>query len=347
LGVTKRIARGPRRRGYAARMRRHALPAIALALAAALFFTATYVLNRAMATAGGHWAWSASLRYLLTLPLLALVLPWQGGFGPVWRALRAHPGPWLLWSGVGFGLFCLCLTWAAASGPSWLVAGTFQLTVIAGMLLAPLLYRDARARLPKRALGLGLLIVGGIALLQFGHFHGALDRRAWLALGSVSLAAFLYPLGNRQILLHLERSGENLNASQRVFGMTLASQPCWWLVAAVAATRVGAPPASQVLLAGGVALFAGTIATILFFAATGRVRNDPAALGAVEAMQAAEILFSTALGALFLHETWPRGWAAAGAWLVVVGIVGLGLLVGRDSAGDERATRTLRTDRGA
>jgi len=31
----------------------------------------------------------------------------------------------------------VCLTWAAAYAPAWLVAGTFQLTVIAGMLLAP------------------------------------------------------------------------------------------------------------------------------------------------------------------------------------------------------------------
>src|SRR5690606_6188437 len=60
--------------------RRIALVAVGIALASALFFTATYVLNRAMASAGGHWAWSAALRYLLTLPMLALVLPMRGGF---------------------------------------------------------------------------------------------------------------------------------------------------------------------------------------------------------------------------------------------------------------------------
>jgi drug/metabolite transporter (DMT)-like permease len=279
--------------------------------------------------------------------MLALVLPWQGGIAPVWRSLRAHPLPWLLWSSIGFGLFCLFLTVAAASGPSWLVAGTFQLTVIAGMLMAPLLYRDERARLPKRALSLGVLIVGGIALLQFGHFNGHLDRAAWFAFASVSISAFLYPLGNRKILLHLERSGENLNATQRVFGMTLASQPFWIAMAVFAYCHAGPPPLSQALLAGGVALSTGTIATILFFAATGMVRNDPAALGATEAMQAAEILFSTLLGALFLGEAWPRGWAALGALAVIVGIVAMGVLVGRESAGNEAATKRLRTDRGA
>jgi len=86
-------------------MRTRALAAVLIALASALFFTATYVLNRAIATSGGHWAWSATLRYFLTLPMLACVLPWRGGFAGVWRAMGAHPRAWLVWSGVGFTLF--------------------------------------------------------------------------------------------------------------------------------------------------------------------------------------------------------------------------------------------------
>ena len=328
-------------------MRTRALAAVLIGLASALFFTATYVLNRAIATSGGHWAWSATLRYFLTLPMLACVLPWRGGFVSVWRAMRAHPGAWLVWSGIGFTLFCVCLTWAAAYAPAWLVAGTFQLTVIAGMLLAPLIYDDARARLPRGALALGVLIVAGVAAMQLGHFHGSLDRNAWLALASVTISAFLYPLGNRKILLHLERTGGTLNATQRVFGMTLASQPFWIVVAIYAGSVAGVPPLSQIALAAGVALFAGTIATILFFHATALVQDDASALGAVEAMQAAEILFSTVLGVVLLGESAPHGIALGGALIVALGIVGLGVLVGRRSAGDGRATRALRTDRGA
>ncbi len=328
-------------------MRRNPFVAVLLALASALFFTSTYVLNRAMAEAGGHWAWSAALRYLLTLPMLAAALPLMGGAAPVWQALRRHPLVWLGWSFVGFTLFCVCLTWAADHAPAWLVAGTFQLTVIAGMLLGPLLYRGERARLPGRALALGVLVVLGIGLMQAGHYQGALDREAWLALAAVAFAAFLYPLGNRALLLHLEQTGERLNATQRVFGMTLASQPSWWLIAAWAGSVAGSPPWSQVVLAGGVALFAGTIATILFFRATEMVQDDPAALGAVEAMQAAELVFSTALGVAFLGEHVPGGVALVGAALVIAGILALGALAGRRAAGDARAARALRSDRGA
>jgi len=326
---------------------RRSLAAVAIALASALFFTLTYVLNRVSATEGGHWAWTASLRYLITLPLLLPLMRWQGGVAPVWRAVRAHPRAWLRCSAIGFVAFYVLLSYAAGSGPSWLVAGSFQFTVIAGMLLAPLIYRDARRRIPPAALGIGAVIFAGVLLLQFGHAHGALDRAGWIALAALLGAAFMFPLGNRLLLLHLERTGENLNATQRVFGMTLASQPLWILVAAFAWQQAGTPPAMQVWLAASVALAAGVIATILFFQATGMVRDNPVALGATEAMQGAELLFATAIGVVFLHEAWPRGIAVWGAVLVVLGIVAFAILVGRRSAGSLPRTRALRTDRGA
>ncbi|QWF19928.1 multidrug resistance efflux transporter family protein [Lysobacter capsici] len=317
-----------------------------IALAAALFFTCTYVLNRAAATGGGHWAWTAALRYLLTLPMLLLVMPLLGGVRPVWRAIRAHPGPWLLWSGIGFVLFYVCLSYAASSGPSWLIAATFQLTVIAGMLCAPLLYRDARAKVPLPALLVGAVIVAGVLLLQFGHGGGTLDRAGWIALICVAVSAVAYPLGNRGLLLHLEQAGIELNATQRVFGMTLASQPLWWALAVYAGVEAGVPPMGQVGLAAGVALSAGVIATVLFFQATGMVRNDPTALAAAEAMQAAEILFATVIGALWLGEAWPQGRALVGACVVMLGIVAFSVVAARAAAGNERRVKALRSDRG-
>ena len=322
-----------------------AVAAIGVGLAAAAFFTTTYVLNRAIANEGGHWAWSAALRYFCTLPLLLPLMPWQGGVAPVHAAIRAHPLPWLRWSAVGFVLFCVCLTYSADAAPAWLIAGSFQITVIAGMLLSPWLYRDARRRIPRGALALGSVVFAGVLLMQFGHFRGALDGAAWIALGCVLIAAFAYPLGNRKLLLHLERSGERLNATQRVYGMTLMSQPLWLVVALWAWWQAGGPGLSQVVLAAGVALGSGVIATVLFFQATGMVRSNATALGGVEAMQAAEILFATTLGALFLNEPWPQGWAAVGALLVIGGIVAIALLAGRQNV-NECAIAALRSDRG-
>jgi drug/metabolite transporter (DMT)-like permease len=183
--------------------------------------------------------------------------------------------------------------------------------------------------------------------MQFGHSNGQLDRTAWIALLCVLGSAVLYPLGNRLLLQHLESSGEHLNATQRVFGMTLASQPLWWLVAAFAWQQAGAPPPSQIALAAGVALSAGVIATILFFQATGMVRNNPVALGAAEAMQAAELLFATLLGVYWLHEAWPQGVALWGAALVILGIVAFSWVVARPAAASVADSQALRGDRGA
>lgn len=44
----------------------------------ALFFAFTFIFNRSMNLAGGSWMWSASLRYLFSLPIMA-VLVWQKG----------------------------------------------------------------------------------------------------------------------------------------------------------------------------------------------------------------------------------------------------------------------------
>jgi len=102
-----------------------------------------------------------------------------------------------------------------------------------------------------------------------------------------------------------------------------------------------------VTFAGGVALGAGVIATVLFFQATGMVRNNPTALAAAEAMQAAEILFATLIGVLWLGEAWPQGRALAGAVLVVIGIVVFSIVAARASAGDARAVDEASGDRGA
>ena len=324
---------------------RVALAAVGLALLSALFFTMTYVLNRASASGGGHWAWLASLRYLITLPLMLPLMRVQGGMRPVLRSIGAHPWAWLRCAGIGFVLFYVLLSFAASSGPSWLVAGSFQFTVIAGMLCAPLLYRDARRRIPAAGIAVAALIIAGVLLMQFGHASGALDRAAWIALGCVLVSAVAYPLGNRLLLLHLERSGEALNATQRVFGLTLASQPMWLLVAAYAAFAAGPPSAAQVWLAAGVALSAGVIATILFFQATGMVRDQPLALGAVEAMQGGEVVFAVLLGVLLLGEAWPGGRTLAGAALVVAGIAAFAWVVARPGAGGDVAA--LPTDKGA
>ena len=295
--------------------------ALVLGLAAAAFFAVTFVLNRSMADAHGHWAWSASLRYLVTAPVLLGILAARGRLPALAAAWRAAPAAWLGWGTVGFTVFYATLTGAGALAPGWVVAGTWSVTIVAGLLLAPFLYADHRAVIPRRALVASAVVVGGVLLVQVGQVRAADLRTALGGLSLVLVAAVAYPLGNRKMMLAVEQARADVDPFVRTTAMTLGSLPAWILVAGYGLFRVGWPPASQVGQAAVVALSAGVVATALFFAATDRVRRDPVALAAVEATQAAEVPFALAFEVALLGAAWPDPLGWAGLAIIVLGIV--------------------------
>src|SRR5690606_17047881 len=126
--------------------------ALLLGLLSAIFFSSTYIFNKSMAMAGGDFLWSASLRYLFTLPLILIIALLSKGGKTLIKELWRNPTPWFIWGTVGFGFFYLALTAAADISPAWLVAGTFQTTIVAGLLISPFIYSDYRKVIPKKAL---------------------------------------------------------------------------------------------------------------------------------------------------------------------------------------------------
>jgi drug/metabolite transporter (DMT)-like permease len=293
------------------------LRAMGIGLLAALLFSTTFVVNRNMQLGGGAWEWIASLRYLMMLPLLALIVAVRGGIAPVLAALRARPAGWIGWSTVGFGLFYAPMAFAVSAGPSWLLAGTWQLTILAGIVLAPLLYRDHRAVIPPKAVAGALVVLSGVALMQAEH-AGAVGADALLVgVLPVLVAACAYPAGNRKTM---EVADGALDTWQRILAMTIASLPFWLLLATVGFARTGTPAADQLAQAAVVAVIGGVLATTLFFAATARVRHDPTRLAAVEATQSGEVAFAAALEVLLIGTAFPSPAAWAGMALIVGGI---------------------------
>lgn len=295
--------------------------AVGLGVVSAAFFAVTFVLNRAMAVAQGHPAWTASLRFLLMVPLLAVLLAARRQGPALVRAWRAAPMAWVTWGTVGFVVFYVPLVVAAAWVPAWVVAGTWPLTILAGVLLAPLLYTDARRRIPGRALASSLGIVAGVAVLQAAHAGASSPRVALAGAALVAVAAVAYPLGNRGAMLAMERAGLAVDPLVRVTAMTLGSLPAWLAVAAYGRAAAGWPPAEQVMQAGVVALCSGVVATTLFFAATDRVGASPAGLAAVEATQAAEVPFALALEVALLGAPWPGPAGLLGLGVIVAGLL--------------------------
>jgi drug/metabolite transporter (DMT)-like permease len=288
--------------------------ALCYGILASFFFAFTFIFNRSINLSGGYWVWSASLRYLFTLPLMWVLVKKQKGLGAVLEAIKAAPGRWLLWSTVGFGLFYLPLTAASVYGESWFVAATWQLTIIAGVLTTPLFGK----KIPLKNLLCSLVILAGIFLLQLSHFHSMDASGTLAALVLILIAAFSYPLGNRKMM---EACPPTISTIGRVFGMTLCSMP-FWLVASVAALAAsGAPSGGQVVQSFVVALFSGVVATLLFFEATNLTRQNPKQLAVIEATQSGEVLFTLLGGILFLEDGLPTlsGWV--GIALIVAGMI--------------------------
>lgn len=290
----------------------------------ALFFAFTFIFNRSMNLSGGSWMWSASLRYLFSLPMLAILAWRKGELAGVLSAIKKAPLTWLVWSTVGFGLFYGPLSLASIYGESWFVAATWQITILAGLLLTPLFGQ----KVPGKQLLMTLVILLGIILIQIPYFGSGLGSGVVRASLLILLAAFAYPLGNRKMMVHCKQ--DQLSTTQRVFGMTLMSTPFWVILSVFAVADAGLPSGGQVLQSLIVAVFSGVVATLLFFEATNLVKHNHKQLAVVEATQAGEVLFTLLGGCLFLRDSLPSLWGFLGIAIVTIGIIGNSLLTGSD-----------------
>lgn len=288
--------------------------ALILGLFASFFFAFTFILNRSMHLSGGSWVWSASLRYLFTFPLFALLVWRGGGFARVHAAIRQSPLQWIVWSTVGFGLFYAPISYAADHGESWLIAASWQVTIVMGLLLSPLFQK----RIAVKNLGAALVILVGVFLLQLKNILAFRLTSVAETLLPILVAAVAYPLGNRKMMAHCP---PELTTTERVYGMTLCSLPFWVLLAGYGLVTRGAPSGTQVLQSLGVALLSGVIATLLFFRATDLVKHSQRQLAVVESTQSFEVLFTLLGGVLLLHDSLPDLFGWIGVGLIVVGMV--------------------------
>jgi len=295
--------------------------ALVLGLLASLFFAITFIVNRLMSLGGGSWIWSASLRFFWMLPFFLLIVLSRRNFGALWIEMKKNKLKWILWSTVGFGVFYAPLTFAAAYSPSWLVASTWQFTIVAGILLAPLIHRSGRpmegSLLPS--LLFSAIIICGIVVMQLNEAESlALDH---MALGTlpVLLAACAYPLGNRKTMMF---TGGRLDVYQRILGMLIGSLPFWLLLSGYdLLVEHSLPGKEQYIQTLIVALTSGVVATSLFFLATDKVRHDEKSLAMVEATQSTEVMFALMGEMVLLNAPIPSNYAMGGMVLIIVGMV--------------------------
>lgn len=298
---------------------------ITLGVLASLFFSSTFVLNRSMSLAGGHWAWTSSLRFGYMLIFLVLLL-WatQGrkALTQVWRVYRQHWGFWTVAGSIGFGVFYALITFSATYAAGWVIATTWQVTILATPIVLAFFHRPV----PTKGIVLTILIFIGIVLVNIEQATRINAQGVLFSAMPVLVAAFAYPIGNQ--LVWEARLGENKriphinapileNGFARVLLLTIGSIPFWVLLLFV--TNPPPPSSGQWISTALVALLSGVIATTLFLYAR-HLSKQPYEIAAVDATQAMEVVFSLAGEILLLSGASPGALGIAGIALTVLGL---------------------------
>lgn len=297
---------------------------IALGLLSALFFSSTFVLNRLMSLEGGHWFWSASLRYLFMIVLLAIVIRLLQGQKPLRALFKLFREHWLFWTvagSIGFGCFYALLCFSADYAPGWVIAATWQLTIIASLFVLMLFGRT----FPKRIWLFSTIIVIGVGLINTSHigsFHWAEFAKGAFPM---LIAAFCYPFGNQLVWeskhghKHFPKIDSPLleNAFNKVFLLSLGSLPFWCMLMFLIQPPM--PTLGQVINTSLVALFSGLVATTLFLRARHKAHKS-SELAAVDATQSSEVIFALLGEMLFLGAALPNTQAWVGMALVFSGL---------------------------
>jgi len=295
--------------------------AIGWGVIASLFLSSTFIINSLLAGSGGYWAWTAALRSLFLIPILGIVVFAAKQLTPLIKAFLQEPKIFIKWGIVGFGVLYTSLAIASLLSPGWMVAATFQINILAGILLAPFIYPDERKFIPRRALILSAIIIAGVFVMQFekmSQLHST--GNVLLSFFIVLLGAVVWPLGNRKLLVDLEHKGVHLNALQRVLGMSVGCLPLLLILSAIGYMKVGLPPVAQCQSSFYSALFSGFLGGVGFYQATQMVKKNPVALAAIEATQVFEILFTLA-GEMILKGTpLPGFYGRIGLLIVLSGI---------------------------
>jgi drug/metabolite transporter (DMT)-like permease len=293
---------------------------------ASFFFSSTFVLNQAMKLSDGNWMYTASLRFLFMIPFLLAIVAFRGNLAALLSDMKKRLWTWFGWSFIGFGVMYAPTCFAAEYEPGWLIAGTWQITIVAGSLLAPLFYKVVstpngpvriRESIHWKGLGVSLIILFGVGVMQMSQAGHLSATDLLYGVVPVMIGAFAYPLGNRKMM---EVCEGRLDAYQRVLGMTLASFPLWIGMFIYALLHDGLPSAGQTGQSMLVAVSSGVIATVLFFTATDMAKGSAQKLAAVEATQSGEVVFAAAGELLLLPVPIPSAVSWIGMFLVIAGM---------------------------
>lgn len=269
--------------------------------------------------------WSASLRYAFMVLFLVTIMYSKGGVRQLRGVLNLFFSHWKFWifsGSVGFGGFYALICFSADYSPGWVIAATWQFTIVASLFVLMLFGRS----FPKRIWFFSALIFLGVALVNLSYIDH-FDYKVFVSGGlPVFIAAFCYPLGNQMVWEAQNGNNRKLpsikspllnNVFNKIFLMTLGSLPLW--IALILFTHPPAPGLNQILNTSLVALFSGIFATGIFLFAR-NLASTSNELAGVDATQASEVVFALIGGVFFIGSKSPNMESLAGLLLIVIGL---------------------------
>lgn len=301
---------------------------VILGILAAFFFSSTFVINRWISTEGGHWYWTATLRYIFVILILTPFLAAFFGRNFLKRCLKCFVDNiwfWLLSGGIGFGVFYLTLCYSASFAPGWVIATTWQLTI----LISPVMLRTFKFSIKSGSFLFSSIAFIGVLMVNYHEFT-SFDNSEIKGAIYVLIAAVSYPFGitlcklamtNRLEWIEIGDTDLLDNTFARIWLMSLGCIPIL-IITGILAGVSELPSMNQTIGVGYVAISTGVIATSILFYASQNVAKNGDEISAVLSTQSFEVPFALMFEVLFLGSLLPSiiGWV--GIFAVVIGASG-------------------------
>ncbi|MGK0255639.1 MAG: drug/metabolite transporter (DMT)-like permease [Arcobacteraceae bacterium] len=288
-------------------------------LLSALFFSATFIINKMISIDGGHWFYSASLRYMYTLFFISILLIGFKGFDyfkSVLLEYKNNIGFWTLSGTIGFGIFYSMICYAAEFSPAWILVTTWQLTIFASIFVLAIFGN----KISKITIFSTILVLAGITIVNLDHFSGSHISSVLYAAIPVIIAAFAFPLGNQLVWQEKKKRDVPVlnNAFAKVFLLTLGSSPLWFILFAF--LDVGIPSISQLQNVAIISIISGVIATSLFLYVRNKA-DSSSKIMIVDATISAEVIFTLLVEVLFLNAVMPSSLGLFGILLTIFALI--------------------------
>jgi len=294
-------------------MKTNTVKILFIGLLSALFFSSTFILNRYIAIEGGHWFWSATLRYIYMVLILVVGFIIFKGYDYFKNLMIDFFRNFLFWSfagSIGFGIFYALICYVSDSSPAWVVATTWQFTIIASLIVLSFFGK----KIPSSIYFSILIIFTGILVVNFAFINIENLQTQILNIFLMIIASFAYPIGNQLVWEHQN----DKTSFEKVFLLSLGSFPFWIILSLF--FDVGVPSSSQYTSIFVVAILSGIMATSLFLYARSKAQNS-SQIALIDATQSTEVIFTLTIEMIFLSVIVPSSMMMSGILCVIVGML--------------------------